>query len=117
MAVKASIAVMLLRLMIKPVHRITIWCVFVSTEIVSAAFVLLFIFQCQPSKYFWTQYTGGSGACINPDITVDFFYAYSAVTCVGDWIFALLPWALVWNLQMPRTQKVFVGAVLCMGAV
>lgn len=117
MAVKASIAVMLLRLMVKPIHRYIIWAVIIPTELFSIAFFFLFIFQCQPSKYFWTRYTGGSGHCIDPMITVNFVYAYSALTCVGDWVFAIIPWALVWDLQMPRTQKMFVGAVLTMGAV
>ena len=117
MAIKASIALMLLRLTIEPIHRFIIIATIVVTELFSFAFFFLFIFQCQPSAYFWTRYTGGSGSCIDPNITVGFVYAYSAITCVGDWIYAILPCPLVWNLQMPKAQKGFVMAILAMGGM
>jgi len=117
MAIKASIALMLLRLTIKPVHRYVIYITLVTTELYSAGFFLLFVFQCRPSAYFWTRYTNGEGSCIKPSITVDGVYAYSAITCVGDWIYAILPCILVWNLQMRKTQKFFVALILAMGAM
>ncbi|KAK5164637.1 uncharacterized protein LTR77_009843 [Saxophila tyrrhenica] len=117
MGIKASIGVMLLRLTIDPIHRYTIYVTLVITELFSLGFFFLFIFQCQPSSYFWTRYVDGSGECIDPRITIGFTYAYSAITCAGDWIYAILPMILVWNLQMPRTQKLFVGGVLAMGAI
>lgn len=117
MAIKASIGLMLLRLTVKPIHRLAIYIVLVTTELFSAAFFLLFVFQCRPSTYFWTKYIGGEGSCINPNITVDGVYAYSAITCVGDWIYAILPCILVWSLQMQKAQKVFVALILAMGAM
>lgn len=117
MLAKASIAVMLLRLTIIRTHRIIIWTVLAVTETYSGFFFLLFIFQCQPSQYFWTQYTGGSGSCINPKITIAAFYAYSAITCAGDWTYAILPYFLVWKLQMDNRSKVVVIIILSLGAI
>lgn len=117
MLAKASIAVMLLRLTIIRTHRIIIWTVLAVTEMYSGFFFLLFIFQCQPSQYFWTQYTGGSGSCINPNITIAAFYAYSAITCAGDWTYAVLPYFLVWKLQMDNRSKVVVIIILSLGAI
>ena len=117
MAIKASIAVMLLRLTVIPWHRIALWTTLIITEVYSAGFFLLFIFQCQPSSYFWTQYTGAKGSCINPNITVSGTYAYSAITCVGDWTYAILPFFLVWKLQMNTRSKATVALILALGAV
>jgi hypothetical protein len=120
MAIKASICLQLLRFATKhtkPAVRITVYTVLIVTEVFSAAFFIFFILQCQPSAFFWTRYTGGSGSCIVPEITVNIVYAYSAITCVGDWILAIVPCILVWNLQMKKTQKAFVVAILAMGAV
>ena len=117
MLAKASIAVMLLRLTVIRTHRIIIWTVFTVTELYSAAFFFLFIFQCQPSEYFWTQYTGGTGKCIDTSITISVFYGYSAITCVGDWTYAVLPYFLVWNLQMDTRSKVVVIVILALGAI
>lgn len=70
-----------------------------------------------PSAYFWTQYTGGEGTCINPKVTVDAFYAYSAVSCVGDWTLGILPAFMVWNLQMNFRTKLSVAAILAVGCM
>lgn len=117
MAIKASIAVMLLRLTVNATHRIIIWAVLVVTELYATFFFLLFILQCRPSSYFWTRYTGGSGTCINPTVTVNAAYAYSAVTCVGDWVYAILPFFIVWKLQMNARSKMLVALILAMGAI
>lgn len=117
MAIKASIAVMLLRLTIVRTQRLIIWTTIIITELYSASFFFLFVFQCSPSSYFWTQWTGGKGSCINPQVTVDSVYVYSAITCAGDWIFAILPFFLVWKLQMETRQKFLVALILAMGAM
>lgn len=117
MAIKGSISVMLLRLTIEPAHRVIVWTTLAVTQLFSAGFLFFFIFQCWPSEYFYTRYTGAQGSCVNPDITIALVYVYSAVICVGDWIYAILPCVLVWSLQMPRAQKVLVGLILAMGAM
>ena len=117
MAIKASIGLMLLRLAVKPIQRIIIWATLIITEVYSGAFFFLFIFQCIPSQYFWTRYTGGQGHCMSTNVIVANVYAYSAITCIGDWIYAILPCVLVWNLQMAKTQKYFVALILAMGAM
>ena len=117
MAIKASIAVMLLRLTTERTHRLIIWITIIITEVYALFFFFLFILQCQPSSYFWTQWAGGKGKCINPMITVNSTYAYSAITCAGDWIFAILPFFLVWKLQMEKRQKYLVALILAMGAM
>ncbi|ETN42679.1 uncharacterized protein HMPREF1541_01836 [Cyphellophora europaea CBS 101466] len=117
MFIKASIAIMLLRLTIVRTHRLIIIVTIIVTEIYSTVFFFLFVFQCMPSKYFWTQVGGGRGSCMDPSITVNSAYAYSAIICVGDWIFAILPFFIVWNLQMSTRQKLMVALILSMGAI
>lgn len=117
MCIKAAIAVQLLRLTVIRSHRIIIWSTLTISELYSAFFFLLFVFQCQPSSYFWTQYTGGKGTCINPSITINAVYAYSAITCATDWTYAILPYFLVWNLQITGRAKITVALILSMGAI
>ena len=117
MALKLSIGIFLLRIAVVRTHKIIIWVVIIVTEVYSAFFCLLFILQCRPSAYFWTQYTGGSGTCINPKITVQAFYGYSAISCIGDWTVGILPAFMVWNLQMNRRTKLSVAAILAVGCM
>lgn len=59
MFIKASIGIMLLRLSVNTVHKAIVWTVLAITEIYSLCFFFVFLFQCVPSAYFWTQLTGG----------------------------------------------------------
>jgi hypothetical protein len=117
MALKMSIGIMLLRLTVKPVQRCIVYIVLVITEVYCVFFFMLFVLQCQPSSYFWTQYTGGKGKCLDPQIAVNATYAYSAIACLGDWIFAILPCFMVWDLQMNSRTKISVALILGMGAM
>lgn len=117
MAIKASIALMLLRLSVLSIHKRILWVTFVIVEVYSAFFFFIFVFQCLPTEFFWTRYTGGTGSCLDTSIVVAATYGYSAISCVGDLIFALLPVSLVWSLQMGGKEKVAVIAVLALGAM
>jgi hypothetical protein len=117
MSIKGSIAVMLLRLTVDRMHHVIIWATLLVTELYSTYFFFLFVFQCRPSAYFWTRWTGSSGSCIDTNIVVRSTYGYSAVQCLTDWIFAVLPFFLVWRLQMTKRSKVSVALILSMGAI
>ncbi|KAF2159730.1 hypothetical protein M409DRAFT_70796 [Zasmidium cellare ATCC 36951] len=118
MAIKASIAIMLLRLMVATWHRIVIYAVLIVTELFSTAFFFLFIFQCTPSSYFWMRLAGAKGSCLNTSVIVNGVYAYSSILCVGDWIFSFLPFWIVWKLELvSKKEKVMVGIILAMSAI
>lgn len=117
MAIKASIALMLLRLSVFAVHKRILWVTFVIVELYSALFFFIFVFQCIPTDYFWTRYTGGTGRCLDTSVVVAATFGYSAISCGGDLIFAILPISLVWSLQMGGKEKIAVVAVLALGGM
>lgn len=117
MALKFSIAIFLLRIAVAKTHKAIIWTTVTVIELYSAFYFFLFVLQCRPSAYFWTQYTGGKGSCINPKITVDATYVYSAISCATDWILGIIPVFLVWNLQMNPRTKLVVAMILAVGAI
>lgn len=117
MALKLSIGIFLLRLAVTKTSRIIIYVIIGVVEAYSAFYFFLFVLQCRPSSYFWTQYTGGTGTCVNPKITVDATYAYSAISCVADWGLGLMPIFLIWHIQMDMRTKISVAAILSVGAM
>lgn len=117
MAIKASIALMLLRLSVFAIHKRILWITFVVVELYSAFFFFIFVFQCIPTDYFWTRYAGGHGRCLDTSIVVAATFGYSAISCVGDLIFAILPISLVWSLQMGGKEKIAVVAILALGGM
>lgn len=118
MAVKLSIGLMLLRIIVDDWHRKLVYIVTGVIQVYSVVFFFLFIFQCTPSSFFWTRFQGVTGgACMNPDITVLATYVYSGITVVCDWAMALLPWFVVRKLQMNTRTKVVVAMVLGLGSM
>jgi hypothetical protein len=117
MALKFSIGIFLLRIAVARTHRVIIWTVIAVIEVYGAFYFFLFVLQCRPSAYFWTQYTGGKGTCINPKITVDATYGYSAISCVADWTLGIIPIFMVWHLKMNSRMKLSVAAILGVGAM
>jgi hypothetical protein len=117
MALKFSIGIFLLRIAIARTHRAIIWAVIIVVELYGAFFFFLFVLQCRPSAYFWTRYTGGKGSCINPKITVDAAYAYSAISCLADWTLGIVPAFMVWGLQMNTRTKISAVLILALGAM
>ena len=112
MMLKFSIGAFLLRLCVSPVQRATLWFVMGTSGIVCAYFFFVLIFQCWPVSYFWEQYTGMEGSCIDVNIITASAYAYSAMSCCTDWTHCILPTYMVWNLQMRRRVKITVCFIL-----
>lgn len=119
MAIKASIAIFLLRICVTKIHRTIIWTVIVITEVYSLFFFLLFVLQCRPTSLFWDRYSEGdhSGDCLDASVVSNAFYAYSAISCWTDWTYSILPIFLVWKLQMNKSMKISVVSILAAGAM
>ncbi|KAL2210664.1 hypothetical protein CC79DRAFT_1366047 [Sarocladium strictum] len=119
MAIKASIAIFLLRICVHKYHKIIIWTVTGITEVYSLFFFLLFVLQCRPTALFWLRYTASppEGHCLDATVVSNAFYGYSAISCLTDWTYALLPIFLVWNLQMNRSTKISVIVILAAGVI
>ncbi|KAF4455281.1 hypothetical protein F53441_2356 [Fusarium austroafricanum] len=119
MAIKASIAIFLLRICVTKTHKAIIWTITVITELYSLFFFLLFILQCRPTSLFWLRYTPNPppGSCLDASVVAKAFYAYSALSCLSDWTYSILPMFLVWKLQMSRRTKISVVGILAAGAI
>lgn len=119
MAIKASIAIFLLRICIEKTQRFIIWLVVGITEVYSLFFFLLFVLQCRPTSLFWLRATENppAGSCLDASVVSNAFYGYSAISCLTDWTYSVLPMFVVWKLQMEWRVKVSVVLVLAAGAM
>ncbi|EAT82067.2 hypothetical protein SNOG_10673 [Parastagonospora nodorum SN15] len=109
---KFSIGIFLLRIAVDRSHRIILWTCLIAIQVYSVYFFFIFTFQCWPVSYFWEQFRGGKGHCIPSNVIVNSFYGYSALSCVTDWTFSIVPIFIVRKLQMNSRKKWTVGIVL-----
>ena len=116
-AIKGSIGMMLLRILIAKSHRMILYITLGAYELYSLAFFLIFVFQCWPISNFWLQFANVPGHCVDTTVTVNATYGYSAIACVSDWIFSILPFIVVMGLNMKARDRFMVGIVLAMSAV
>ncbi|KAF6815821.1 integral membrane family protein [Colletotrichum sojae] len=112
--IKLSIGVFLLRLSNSKVYN---WIIHVSLAIVTVWSTVIFfwnIFQCAPVEAQW-DYTIANSKCVSPDAVVAAAYSISAMTIVSDWLYALLPIPMIWNVKMTMQAKATVIVILGLG--
>lgn len=68
--------------------------------------------SCRPLPYFWNQFTGGEGKCINE---TKFFIATAVINMLSDFIICLIPIPRIAQLQMNPRKKVAICALLAVG--
>lgn len=74
--------------------------------------IVVTIFQCNPIRKAWDRYSTPAGRCI--DLTA-FWYANS-ISNIGSAALTLgLPVKMIWNLQLPRGDKVGLYMVFGLG--
>ncbi|KAL1591514.1 hypothetical protein SLS60_011906 [Paraconiothyrium brasiliense] len=115
--VKLSIAFMLNRIagnrkkFVYANYAIVVLCV--SVNLASALYI---IFQCNPVEAAWDQdLVAEGGHCQNPVYLANVYYMCTAVNIFTDWTTALMPIALLWNVQMNRNTKISVAGILGLG--
>ncbi|KAL9563843.1 hypothetical protein ACKAV7_012015 [Fusarium commune] len=119
MLIKASIGIFLLRICVRRAHKIIIYTSTGITEVYCLFYFLLLVLQCRPTSLFWLRHTPNppGGSCLDGKVIVIASYAYSAISCLSDWTFSILPIFFVWKLQMSRRTKISVVGILAASAI
>ncbi|KAH8883947.1 hypothetical protein GQ53DRAFT_629792, partial [Thozetella sp. PMI_491] len=115
--VRTSIGVFLLRIATNKTHRAIIYSTIIVIWILSVIYFFLMMFQCSPPSYFWEQVYHKSGSCMDLNVIPAATIAHSVISAVCDFILALLPVAMMWNVQLNKRTKVTVAALLSMGLI
>lgn len=114
-AIKCSIAVTLLRIAAtRRRFAWTIWGIIIATIISCIVFIAGISNICQPITTLWGETTTGS---CNLKLNSDVSFFFSAIEIVTDWSLAVLPAALLWNVQMKSNVKLSVAVILGLAAL
>ncbi|KAF4999861.1 hypothetical protein FDECE_11360 [Fusarium decemcellulare] len=111
--IKISICCTLIRI---AVQRRYTYPLYVTSAITAAmtvmAFIVVFV-QCTPFQASWT----GEGKCIKVDIIIIPTYIFSVVNIVVDWVVAIMPAFILWNLQLRRKLKLLSFGIMGVGVL
>lgn len=115
--VRTSVALFLLRVSVARSHRWLIVANLTVYWLVSVVFLAFAAFQCNPPNYFYDQVRGLSGSCMAIDVIPNVATGHSVIGGLCDIVFALLPIAMLWTVQLNKRAKVVVAVLLGMGVV
>ncbi|KAM7196143.1 hypothetical protein V8F20_007178 [Naviculisporaceae sp. PSN 640] len=108
---KLAVGTFLLRIVVSPIQRGVIWTFLGFTVFITLFASITVVVQCIPVQKTWNPTLDGY-CWLN--------FKYVGLT-VGTWFvvtdfgFAILPWFVVWNLNMKRKEKLLVAIGLSLG--
>jgi hypothetical protein len=111
--IKMSIAVFLLRIAVRRRYKYILQISIVIIVLFSLGIFIFNIFQCTPVELQW-DFTV-KGKCVPGDALVGGAYALSILAVLSDWLYALLPIPMMWNVKMNIQTKISVTLVLGLG--
>ena len=115
---KISIALALLRLTVRRLHRIILWTIIGVVIAIGLMFWFILLLDCRPISYFWLRVDPTqTGTCQPIRVLLAIAYLYSGITIFCDLTLGILPMFLIWRLQMNDRTKIALGGVLSLGAV
>jgi hypothetical protein len=111
---KISFGVTLLRLTSGKL-RWFVWFCIVTLFIFVIPSALFTWIQCHPVAKAWDPSI--EGTCWPASITINYGIFNAGWCAVADFVLALLPWKLIWGLQLRFREKIGVGVAMSMGVL
>jgi hypothetical protein len=87
-----------------------------GTVLFGTVYFFLVMLQCIPISEFWLNHPA-SKKCIAQGPTIGITYALAAVNAIADWSFGILPFFIVWDMQMNMRTKILVAGILAFAAI
>ncbi|WQF76438.1 hypothetical protein CDEST_01452 [Colletotrichum destructivum] len=111
---KASLALFLLRLVNTRLHQIVVLGPVIILFLFAVVSLLVFWFSCAPIEFLWNRFIPGGVCHIDPGPISTAAGSWSVVV---DFWYAVTPWALLWNVQMPRREKLLINVSMSLGVI
>ncbi|KAK8088242.1 hypothetical protein PG997_003203 [Apiospora hydei] len=117
--IRTSIAFFLLRIAVKSWH---VWITRINIVVILVLNIGYFFRRehCTPPSFFWegpAKVPGAHGSCINKAIVPISTIFHSVLSAISDWTLALLPIAMLWDVQINLRTKISVAMLLGTGLV
>ncbi|KJZ70595.1 hypothetical protein HIM_10024 [Hirsutella minnesotensis 3608] len=108
-----SLAVTLLRFSVFKVYRYIIWVSLGLVVVWSNGILFWDIFQCRPVEKQWDK--AMDGFCASPEQVISAAYAMSVMSVLSDWLYALMPIPILWNVNLTLKTKLAALIILAFG--
>ncbi|KAJ5320399.1 hypothetical protein N7508_000682 [Penicillium antarcticum] len=110
---KTSFAVTLLRIVVHKWMVFLLWFVIITMNVVNILTALFVFLQCKDPRHLWNPMIPSQ--CWPSHVFTNFSLFVGAYSGARDFVLALLPWTIVWNLQMKKKEKFGVAFAMSLG--
>ncbi|KAG9959927.1 hypothetical protein KCU61_g7062, partial [Aureobasidium melanogenum] len=110
--IKSSICVALIRLVISKHLLYTLYAILALSASYGFIAMMTVLLQCKPLKATWDP---SAGTCSSQAIIVHISYFVTACSITTDFACAVMPFIILWKLQMRKRLKFTVAAMLSLG--
>ena len=110
--IKSSICVALIRLVISKRLLYTLYAILALSASYGFIAMMTVLLQCRPLKATWEP---SAGTCSNGGIIVRISWFVTACSITTDFACAVMPFVILWNLQMRKRLKFTIAAMLSLG--
>ncbi|KAL9000871.1 MAG: hypothetical protein Q9169_000626 [Polycauliona sp. 2 TL-2023] len=114
---KISICLFLLRLSSFRKIRLGLHAMNVFLIISHIPLTFIFIFQCSPVSKYWRNPNEGSGTCYSKDTVAHIIIVQGVFSIVSDFVLALFPILLLWNVQLSKRTKLGLCMLMGLGVI
>ncbi|KAF4967944.1 hypothetical protein FSARC_4597 [Fusarium sarcochroum] len=110
---KTSFSISLMRLAAQRfIHRF-LWFIVITMLTLHILISLIIFVRCKDPRTTWNPAIVSQ--CWHPDTYLGVMYFIGAYSAATDFVLALLPWAMLWNLNMKNKEKFGVAVAMSLG--
>jgi hypothetical protein len=110
---KTSFALTLFRIAVQPWMKVIVCFIIITMNIVNILAAIFVFAQCKDPRHLWN--TAIPSECWPTHIFTNFSLFVGAYSGAQDFILALLPWTMMWNLQMKKKEKFGIAIAMSLG--
>ncbi|KAI0156828.1 hypothetical protein GGR57DRAFT_511177 [Xylariaceae sp. FL1272] len=112
--IKCSICIALLRINTRQVYKYILFGIMILSTIAAITTNVAVLAWCRPVSATWDKRTG---SCGDPSLITNVSYFISASSITTDWLCAIMPALILWDVQLRFRIKASVGVILALGVV
>ncbi|KAL2005576.1 hypothetical protein VTN00DRAFT_10069 [Thermoascus crustaceus] len=110
---KTSFAVTLLRIIVQRWAQTVLWFVIITMNVVNVLAALFVFVQCKDPRHLWNPAIPSE--CWPTYVFTNFSLFVGAYSGAQDFVLALLPWTIIWRLQMQKKEKLGIAVAMSLG--
>ncbi|KAJ5590565.1 hypothetical protein N7450_004537 [Penicillium hetheringtonii] len=114
-ASKTSFAFTLMRIVTKTWMKALLWVIIVTMNAIMWLCAICYLAQCSPAAALWNVKLMATAKCWPTNVFETIALTAGAYSGCMDFILALLPWMVLWNLEMKKREKAGIALAMSMG--